>query len=114
MKKIMTVVFLTVTSVFAQLDFNEEVLEFEEKIYMHNITCVTSIGGSSPAEDRIRTILRGLRLQSKEIELKHEQASVKGCELNTLDQMLDDSHMLIVLKTSGLASLRVVAMTECL
>lgn len=70
------------------MEFNEERVTFEHMLSVHQLSCVTPLGWNKPIEDRIYTRLDDHFLTHQSIELKHKEATTKGCQLEALDELV--------------------------
>lgn len=96
MKKLIVLLALISTNAFAQLDFEMEEVVFTDLLSVHKLTCVTTLGRTDvPAEERTFTQLERAIFPSRHeaIEMDHRAATVMGCDLEALDQLVHDSHM---------------------
>ncbi len=90
---------LTIASTSASTSgFETTKIKINGLINLYNLECVIPTGGSRPLEDRIYTKLSNIYVVGNhqsdiQIELEHKIAFMKGCDLDTLDQLKEDSHM---------------------
>ena len=78
-----------------------ETIHTTASVSVNSLRCVIEAGGRIPQEQRTFTRLgdqgwRKLTIfheQEGSIELTHELAQALGCELNRLDQIVEDAHM---------------------
>lgn len=97
MKKLVLLMAIMIgSSAQAQADnrFNKEEVVFKTLLSVHELQCVTRLGGSLPREDRTFTeiSLKFIMGGQDIIKIDPRRASVKGCELEVLDQIVNDSH----------------------
>ena len=101
MKVIMATVLslLTIASTSASSSgFETKKVKINGLLNLYNLECVIPTGGNRSLEDRIYTKLSNIYVVGNhqsdiQIELKHKIAFKKGCDLDTLDQLQEDSHM---------------------
>jgi len=101
----MKVIIATVLSLLAiastsarSFEFDTTKIKISGLINLYNLECVIPTGGNKPLEDRIYTKLSNIYVvgnhQSEiQIELEHKIAFMKGCDLDILDQLKEDSNM---------------------
>ncbi|MFT6067957.1 MAG: hypothetical protein ACJAT2_002552 [Bacteriovoracaceae bacterium] len=95
MKKIIVVMaVLMSTTVLASSRFDTEEVVFKTMQSVHELQCVTRLGGDLPREERTFTELNLKYIMGGQdiIKIDPRRAIVKGCDLDLLDQIVNDSH----------------------
>ncbi len=79
---------------FASDLFDTKEVVFKTMQSVHELRCVTRLGGDSPREDRTFTELNLKYIMGGQdtIKIDPRRATVKGCDLEVLDQIVNDSH----------------------
>lgn len=80
----------------AQIEYEEHQVTFMELINVHSLNCVIPLGRQAPIEERVYTELREHYLKAgahESIEMDHREAILVGCDLEVLDQLVEDSRM---------------------
>lgn len=94
MKKLLVLMAVLIGSnSFANEGFNKEEVIFKTLLSVHQLQCVIYAGGDSPREERLITDLSIKFIMGGEgiIKLEHRKARIKGCDLEALDQIVNDS-----------------------
>lgn len=94
MKKILVMMAVLMgTNTYANNQFDKEEVVFKTLQSVHELRCVTRLGGDAPREDRTFTELPLKFIMGGQdiIKIEPRGATVKGCELEVLDQIVNDS-----------------------
>ena len=78
----------------AQIEYEVEEVVFTKLISVSSLVCSTHLGRPVPVEDRTFTVLRETRLtvgSHESIEMDHEGARAAGCDIQILDEIVNES-----------------------
>jgi hypothetical protein len=88
MKLLIMILISLSANAFAQIEFDVETTTFQSLTSVENMKCVTPIShGESYTE-----LEHGFRKGFDSIELDHKEATVTGCDMEALKELVDRSH----------------------
>ncbi len=82
---------LLTSSAFAQIEYNVEKVSFRKMLYVHHLSCVTSIGPNGRTHTELR--LKFDKDSHPLLAMNHENPRVLGCDQVALSELLDQSMM---------------------
>ncbi len=94
---LLSLTLLTSKAVFANNSVNVEKIKMQSLINVHNLECMVQAGIQSnlTLEERLMTRLPKVFVigdRQNAIEVDHNAAVAKGCDLTLLDEMIQESH----------------------